>query len=109
MNQALYKKNLPETWTGTDIDGLAHEMWQLAISKEQFWNHISVEVGLWNHGKLRMLAMASVMPTWWFLREQAVTVMKAKGWNVDDSFYTMQMDQYYQLCRHQDRLRTAGK
>lgn len=67
------------------IDAIAHSMWDLVFNREAVMTEVTMKAALFAPLKLRALARLNWLPSWWLLREMAVTLMKQQGWLVDDS------------------------
>lgn len=67
------------------IDAIAHSMWDVVFAREAMMTEVTMKAALFAPLKLRALARLNWLPSWWFLREMAVTLMKQQGWLVDDS------------------------
>ncbi|KAF3037849.1 hypothetical protein E8E12_008649 [Didymella heteroderae] len=67
------------------IDRIAHGMWDIVFSREAMMTDVTMKAALFTPLKLRALARLNWLPSWWFLREMAITLMRQSGWLVDDS------------------------
>ncbi|XPS92313.1 hypothetical protein M3J09_001712 [Ascochyta lentis] len=66
------------------IDNIAHAMWQVVFNHENMMRDVTAKVAMFSTLKLRALARLNYLPSWWYLREMACTVMMRQGWVVDD-------------------------
>lgn len=66
------------------LDAVAHAMWQVAYRHENMLKTACQYSAMFSHLKLQMLAKLNFLPSWWFLRETATSVMNGYRWNVDD-------------------------
>jgi hypothetical protein len=67
------------------IDAIAHGMWDVVFQRDAMMTDITMKAALFTPLKLRALARLNWLPSWWFLRGMAVTLMRQQGWLVDDS------------------------
>ena len=67
------------------IDAIAHGCWDVVFSKEALMADITMRAALYSPLKLRALARLNWLPSWWFLREMAISFMRQQGWLIDDS------------------------
>jgi hypothetical protein len=67
------------------VDAIAHGCWDVVFSKEALMTDITMKAAFYTPLKLRALARLNWLPSWWFLREMAVSLMKQQGWMIDDS------------------------
>jgi hypothetical protein len=60
-------------------------MWDVVFQRDAMMTDITMKAALFTPLKLRALARLNWLPSWWFLRGMAVTLMRQQGWLVDDS------------------------
>lgn len=81
------------------INAIAHSMWDVVISQEEMMTEITMKAALFTPLKLRALARLNWLPSWWFLREMAVALMRQLGWLVDDGERQGQWTEAVNWCK----------
>ncbi|KAH7384618.1 hypothetical protein BKA66DRAFT_441186 [Pyrenochaeta sp. MPI-SDFR-AT-0127] len=77
--------------SSSHIDSITHSMWQLAHQNNSMLQAASGYSAMFSQLKLSALAKSNLLPSWWFLREMAVKMLRGpieqggRGWNVDDA------------------------
>lgn len=66
------------------IDNVTHAMWQVVFNHEDMMKDITAKASMFSQLKLRTLARLNYLPSWWYLREMACSLMDRQGWLVDD-------------------------
>lgn len=84
-NPALLPLNpTVDTINSQRIDNIAHAMWQAAFNNSKMMNDVTAKASMFSQLKLRTLAKLNYLPSWWFIREMAYSVMQSQEFNVDD-------------------------
>lgn len=79
------------------LDDLTHKLWQYVFQHPQLMDHIRKNASLYSPIKLRILAAADLLPTWWYLRDQCKILFLAKGFGVDDSYMDDQVNRVIKM------------
>ncbi|KAJ4371260.1 hypothetical protein N0V83_004477 [Neocucurbitaria cava] len=103
LNPGLLPKDpATDAITSKHIDDITHAMWQLAFNHDALLQQASSYGAMFSHLKLSALAKLNFLPSWWFLREMIVKLLKGKevsGWVVDDSVMDVTWRDACHLCR----------
>ena len=81
------------------IDDIAHSMWDVVFPQEAMMTDITMKAALFTPLKLRALARLNWLPSWWFLREMAVTLMRQQGWLVNDVERQREWEEAVDWCK----------
>jgi hypothetical protein len=71
----------------THIDNIAYKMWQCSLTHKNGATLAQANKysAMLNEVKLRTLARLNFLPSWWFLREQALVGLRSMNRLIDDS------------------------
>lgn len=67
------------------IDAIGHAMWQVVFRNEPMMREATAKAAMFSQLKLRALARLNYLPTWWFLRDMACSIMTRSGWLLNDN------------------------
>ncbi|KAG9198893.1 hypothetical protein G6514_009269 [Epicoccum nigrum] len=71
--------------TSPYLDKMAYTMWDVSFGQDIWMKDATSKGSMLPQLKLRALARLNYLPSWWYLREVAVELLKRMGYSIDDS------------------------